>query len=91
MLRIMPVVADRFVADAGNHRVILQHVRGGLWHVRISGAHTLDFRNVYSSPEAAKTDAAWMIEIKFRDWQIPFPEDLQWVEASVWPVRPSGL
>ena len=81
-IRIMPAVTDRLIAQAGNHRVILQHLGSGLWRMRIAGApHSADFQNVYSSPDEAKADAARLIEVKFRAWQIRVPEQLQWIEG----------
>ena len=77
----MPAITDRLIAQAGNHRVILQHLGGGLWRTHIAGAHTADFQNVYSSPDEAKADAARLVEVKFRVWHIAIPEGLQWVEA----------
>jgi hypothetical protein len=80
-IQIMPASSDRLIALAGNHRVILQHLGGGLWRTHIGGAHTADFQNVYSSCDEAKADAALFVEMEFWAWQLPVPEAFQWVEA----------
>ena len=69
------------MAQAGTHRVILQHFGGGLWRTYISGTHDAEFQNVYYTRDEAKADAALFVELQFRAWQLPVPELLRWVKA----------
>ena len=80
--RVRPAgVADMWIAEAGNHRLVLQQLGGGLWRMHIAGPDTADFQNLYSSTDKAKADAALFVEVQFHAWQIPIPEELQWIEA----------